>query len=60
LRIEDAAEAYQEFSDHDFIKCVIRLDDRENEVSSRKKRARESHQRRRRERETERILRKLG
>jgi threonine dehydrogenase-like Zn-dependent dehydrogenase len=26
LRIEDAAEAYKEFSDHDFIKSVIRLD----------------------------------
>jgi threonine dehydrogenase-like Zn-dependent dehydrogenase len=26
LWIEDAAEAYKEFSDHDFIKSVIRLD----------------------------------
>ena len=26
LRIEDAPEAYKEFSDHDFIKSVIRLD----------------------------------
>jgi threonine dehydrogenase-like Zn-dependent dehydrogenase len=26
LRIEDAPEAYQEFSDHDFIKSVIRFD----------------------------------
>ena len=30
LRIEDAPEAYQEFSDHDFIKSVIRFDDGEN------------------------------
>lgn len=30
LRIEEAAEAYKEFSDHDFIKSVIRLDDGEN------------------------------
>lgn len=30
LRIEDAAEAYKEFSDHDFIKSVIRLDGGEN------------------------------
>ena len=30
LRIEDAAEAYKEFSDHDFIKSVIRLDHGEN------------------------------
>jgi hypothetical protein len=30
LRIEDAAEAYKEFLDHDFIKSVIRLDDGEN------------------------------
>jgi threonine dehydrogenase-like Zn-dependent dehydrogenase len=30
LRIKDAPEAYKEFSDHDFIKSVIRLDDNEN------------------------------
>lgn len=30
LRIEDAPEAYKEFSDHDFIKSVIRLDHGEN------------------------------
>lgn len=30
LRIEDAPEAYKEFSDHDFIKSVFRLDDGEN------------------------------
>jgi hypothetical protein len=30
IRIEDAVEAYNEFSDHDFIKSVIRLDDGDN------------------------------
>lgn len=30
LRIEDAPEAYQESSDHDFIKSVILFDDGEN------------------------------
>ena len=29
IRIEDAPAAYKEFSDHDFIKSVIRLDDGE-------------------------------
>ena len=32
IRIEDAPKAYQEFSDHDFIKSVIRLDDGEESL----------------------------
>ncbi len=46
LRIEDAPEAYKEFSDHDFIKSAIRLDDGENGVSLRKRRWRRSLPRR--------------
>jgi hypothetical protein len=30
VKIEEVAKAYQQFSDHDFIKAVIRLDDSQN------------------------------
>lgn len=30
VKIEEVSKAYQQFSDHDFIKAVIRLDDSQN------------------------------
>lgn len=40
FRIDKATEAYKEFSNHDFIKCVIRLDEVEEMSPAQKKRKR--------------------
>jgi hypothetical protein len=60
LGIEDAPEAYKEFSDHNFIQSVIRFDDFEKEVLLKKNKARRRHQLRRSRRETEHMIERKG